>query len=1114
MCLKIHCGKIFLIMKMTLFLTFCFTFHLHATVSAQMQTVSLRLENASINEAIRELKKQTNLDFFFSNKEVSVISKISLNVDNMKLEEVLQKILGNSFVCEYMDHMVVIKPVKQNSVPSSPQKAQISGVVKEKGGETLPGVAVIIKGTSLGCMTDEIGKFSLSLSQIKDIVLLFTCVGMKPQEIPYRGQSEMIIVMEPSVTEMEEVVITGIFDKPRESYTGSVTTIGAKELKMFSGRNLLSTLANIDPAFNILENNEYGSDPNRLPEIQLRGTSSLPNITDLQSESRANLNQPIFILDGFEISLQTMMDMDDDDIESINILKDASATAIYGSRGANGVIVITRKKPQEGALRFSYRGSLNLEVPDLTSYDVLNAREKLDLELKGGRYNNSVPQYDQELKEIYNEKLGKILDGVDTYWLSQPLRTGVGQRHNFRVDGGSQIFRYGLSLNYNNTVGVMKGSDRKNFSGSVDLTYTHNKLIFNNSLTIELSESNESPFGQFSQYVELNPYWTPWNENGKVNKILERYVTGTYQSNVANPMYNATLNVVDKTKGQGFRNNFSIEWRINPGFSLRSQLGLSKSISDKDRFKPASHTDFDKFEGEDFFRKGNYNYSTGRGFNYDFSATLSYSKVLMEKHQIYLGLNYRVMESKNTSYSFGVEGFVNEKLDFLGMALQYVKDGKPGGSESTQRSLGLTGNLNYTFLSRYFMDVSYRLDGSSQFGANKRFAPFWSTGVGWNIHNESFFKELTGIVNLCKVRMSYGVNGSQNFSAYQALTTYKYNTGDRYKEWIGASMMGLSNDDLKWQQTGQFNVGLQLAFLNNRVSVQGDYYIKKTSNLLSEMELPMSNGFASYTENVGEVGNRGIELRASVYIIRNTEKKITWSVTGNMSHNRNKIVSISEALKKANAALENAGGSAPKHMYREGESMNTIYVVRSMGIDPATGMEVFLKNNGQTTYTWSANDKVGCGLSEPKFRGNVSTMFRYGNLNLNASFAFRSGGQKYNQTLVDRVENGDVTKNVDRRVYEQRWQNPGDVTFFKDVKDKSKTQMSSRFVQDENTFECQSLYLNYDYRDKWLKKNLGVENLGISANMNDVFRISTVKLERGIYYPFARRFTMNFSVTF
>lgn len=220
----------------------------------------------------------------------------------------------------------------------------------------------------------------------KEVVLAFSFVGMKPLEVRYNGQSDLKIKLEEEVAEMDEVVVTGIFKKSQESFTGSVSTITEKELKSFRGRNLLSTLKNIDPTFNIIENNVYGADPNHLPEVQIRGTSSLPTVEDLKNETKVDLNTPLIILDGFEISLTRMLDLNDEDISSVTLLKDGSATAIYGSRGANGVIVIETKQPEAGKLRLSYRGSVNIEVPDLSDYDVLNAAEKLQLEENAGLY--------------------------------------------------------------------------------------------------------------------------------------------------------------------------------------------------------------------------------------------------------------------------------------------------------------------------------------------------------------------------------------------------------------------------------------------------------------------------------------------------------------------------------------------------------------------------------------------------------------------------------------------------------------------------------------------------------------------------------------------------------
>lgn len=280
------------------------------------------------------------------------------------------------------------------------------------------------------------------------------------------------------------------------------------------------------------------------------------------------------------------------------------------------------------------------------------------------------------------------------------------------------------------------------------------------------------------------------------------------------------------------------------------------------------------------------------------------------------------------------------------------------------------------------------------------------------------------------------------------------------------------------------------------------------------MYLPLANGFPSYTANIGKVKNSGLEMSMSAYAIRNTDKNVFWTISASMVHEKNEIVKISEALKAANEELEASGGSNPQYMYREGEALRTIYVVPSLGIDPSNGKELFVNREGNITYTWDARDKVACGSEDPKYRGNINSMLSWRNWGLNLSFAYRLGGYQYNSTLVDRVENADYRYNVDGRVYRERWMKPGDHTFFKDVNDKSTTQMSSRFVQKENTFECQTIQLKYDFNRKWLKKCLGAEYLSLAFDTDNLFRFSTIKQERGIMYPFSRRFTFSLSATF
>lgn len=476
-------------------------------------------------------------------------------------------------------------------------------------------------------------------------------------------------------------------------------------------------------------------------------------------------------------------------------------------------------------------------------------------------------------------------------------------------------------------------------------------------------------------------------------------------------------------------------------------------------------------------------------------------------------MNYNVSQEKKEEYTINAEGFSGLNMDFLPSGAYYKQNASPSGSEGISRRMGAILNLNYTYDRRYYLDVSAKAEGSSKFGANKRIAPFWSTGIGWNLHNEAWFDKNSWL-NVMRLRVSYGISGSQNFSPYQALTSLVFYNSEKYKHWSGAYMLAMGNDDLAWQQVGQFNAGLELQLLNSRLRMNIDFYNNLTDNLLSDITLPLSSGFGSYKANVGEVRNRGIEISFNAYLIRATEKKLIWSVGGTLVHNRNEIMKISNSLDFLNEKLNNEAKANPSFLFKEGESMNTIYVVKSMGIDPSNGKEIFIKTDGSKTYEWDAEDKIACGVNEPKVQGNFNTLLRWKNISFNAIFSYRLGGQLYNQTLIDRVENVDPWMNTDKRVFYDRWKQPGDKTYLKSVRELSSTKASSRFVMDENTLECRSLNVSYECESKWLKRNLGLDFLSASVYAEDVFYISTVKRERGLNYPFARKFSLALTARF
>jgi hypothetical protein len=546
---------------------------------------------------------------------------------------------------------------------------------------------------------------------------------------------------------------------------------------------------------------------------------------------------------------------------------------------------------------------------------------------------------------------------------------------------------------------------------------------------------------------------------------------------------------------------------------LRGRFSITKQQGRSDVYLSAQHTSFAGYSEDNFPLRGSYTYGTNERFMYDGSITLNYNKTWNDKHMIYAGLNYDVADDQSEDVTVQARGYMALNMIFFGMGSSYEEGASPDSYESHSRRLGATANINYTYDRRYFADFSGKLEGSSRFGKNNRMAPFWSTGAGWNVHNESFLQESSWVKSL-RLRLSYGISGSQNFNPYQALRTYRYVSNQGYRHWVGAYLIAMGNEDLTWQQTEQLNVGVETTLFDGRLRLNVDVYDKMTHALLSDVNLPLSSGFNSYRANVGEVSNRGVELSTNLYLIRNSHRGIVWSVGASLLHNMNKIEKISNSLEYLNEVLVEADKTNPSFLFKEGQSLKTIFAVKSLGIDPSSGKEIFVKTDGSRTFAWDASDKVPCGISEPKVWGNMTSMFRYKGLLLNLTFSYRAGGDIYNQTLVNKVENVDPWYNADKRVFYERWKNPGDHAYFKGAGDRTETPASSRFVMKDNTLECRTIHLSYTIDSGRLRDRMGISYLSMGVYSEDVFRISTIKQERGTSYPFSRKYSFSFTARF
>ena len=1007
-------------------------------------------------------------------------------------------------------------------------RVEVTGIVIDEESVPVAGAGVVLKGTTIGVSTEADGTFRLEMeSPGPEFVLEFSFIGMKTREVkvkPRDGKADMEVVLEMDQNELDQVVVTGIFNRRKESYTGSAVTMKGEDIKKVSTTNIAKAISVIDPSFRVMDNFEMGSDPNRLPDMRMRGTSTLPggssgsgDLVSLQGEYDTYPNQPLLMLDGFEIDVQTMADLDPDRIASITILKDASATAIYGSKASNGVIVIETLAPRPGAINVTYSGSVRVEIPDLSSYNLMNSEEKILVEKLAGLY----PENDLASLRDYESRLREVRRGVDTYWLSQPLRTAVQHRHAVTLEGGSQALRYKLYAGLNETPGVMKGSKRSTQTASLDLSYRLSKFQLKNSVTVDNAVGTDSPYGSFSQYAMLNPYLRPYDEDGNVNKVMQTWNMlysgsgNTYE--IANPMYNATFHSLDRTTSLTIRELFKLEYRPADAWILQANVSLSKGISKDEVFRPGYHTAFNNVT--DPTLKGDFSRAQSESFNYAIDFTAMYNKVFREKHYVTANLRYSVDQNQSETYGALVTGFPNDTMDHILFGQKYSEN--MTGSENTSRSIGGVLTAGYSYMYRYSFDATIRVDGSSQFGRDNRFAPFWSAGFKWDITNEPFMKNVEWMDDLV-FATSYGITGTQGFAPYQSRQVYSYSDLMQYylsSDATGIELVALGNDKLKWQQTATWNTRLELSLLKGRITARAEYYIKNTENSLAQITLAPSLGFSSYPANMGTLQNQGVELNIAFIPYRNEAKEAYWVISANGSHNRNKLTRISEALSRMNELNASTESISPLPRYVEGQSTTAIWAVRSLGIDPSTGDEILLKRDGSVTSEYDPVDAVICGDTEPKWQGNVNTSFNYMGFGINLGFTYRFGGQMYNSTLVQKVENADLRYNADRRVLQLRWQNPGDVAQYKRLTNSangSNTQQTSRFVMNENLFQMSSLSLTYrmDNNEYPFLRRLHISSMRWSFNMEDIFYLSSIKRERGTDYPFSRQFALSLNLVF
>lgn len=1003
---------------------------------------------------------------------------------------------------------------QQTTESQTPEKKVIyRGVVIDDTDAPLPGVSVTLphsKGT--GVTTDVNGRFEISVPESVHN-LVFSYIGMKTQTVRVKGITKDITVrLESDAVNLKEAVVTGIYTRNAESFTGSMATYTNKELKQVGNLNVLQSLQALDPAFVITDNNLRGADPNATLDISIRGTT---NLTDLESDYEYDPNQPLFILDGFESDLTTITNLNIDRVASITILKDAASTAIYGSKAANGVVVVETVKPEPGKLRFSYSGNYQVAWADLTDYNMMNAREKLAYEKLAGRYasgdynldaNGEI--IDEDQRQIYYNRLKLVEQGLDSYWLNEPLRTAFTQTHNIYVDGGDSAFLYGVGVNYSNTQGVMKGSGKDALNGNIRLTYRVDRLSFSNNTNLNYNTSDTEPVA-FRNFVNANPYYSKYNENGEITKYFERTATLSGYEYAYNPLWDFNQKSYNRTNTFSLNNNFQVEWRILEELRLRGRFGVTIAQNESTVFHSPEET---MFAETDRLERGTYAKNSSRDTSYDGTLDLTYGRTF-GNHMLNLIGGMQFTESNSDAEAFSALGYMSDQYSNPNFSMGYPDGGKPSSTVVKSRTASYYFNLNYGYEMRYLVDLNLRTDGASVFGINNPFSTTWSFGLGWNVHNEKFLAD-SDVISYMKLRYSLGNPGNSNLDAKRANTVYNYYTAFQNPFGLAALVSQWGNKDLEWQRTLDQNIGIDLAFMDDRLRFTFDYFTKTTDPLLLSISLPPSTGTTTSPMNIGTMHNEGFTWQATYFVLRGND--YNWSLTANMNHVKTSYDDMGNYLEYLNEQGRDEEAYTLRRYY-DGASPTALWAVRSAGIDPMTGNEVFIKKDGSYTFEWDTTDEVVCGDTTPDVEGTFGTSAYWKGFSMNLIFSYRYGGQAFRQTLFDKVENiseSDLMYNQDKRAYYDRWQKPGDHAKFKRIDDLSESHMTSRFIEDENTLKLTTLSFGYENQTAPWLKTIGASSFNVRLSMNDLFYLSTIKEERGLDYPFQRSVMMSLGLSF
>lgn len=978
--------KLLLIMKLSIFLiVFTVLQSVAGTVFSQSTGLTLNVKQTKVEEILVQIENQSNYVFLY-NKDLINLEKItSIKVKSASVDEVLSLLFeGSNINYKFVGRQIVLSPA------FAQQQKKVTGKVTDAAGENIPGVAITVKGTANGTITAADGTYELQKVE-ENSILVFSFIGLKSQEIPAQGKSVINVVLEEDKLDLDEVIVIGYGTAKRQEYTGSVSSVKMENsaISLAPNLNALESLKGNVAGLNIGATNTAGGQPS----MDIRGQNSINGD-----------NNPLIVLDGI-IYMGSISDINPNDIATFDILKDAVSAAAYGSRSANGVIAITTKKGRSGKPVITFNTTAGIQTwqnqPVMMKGEewikVVNARNKY----AEGSTNWMKPG-----------ELANLEAGTETVWLDKVTRTGEIQDYQIAVSGAAQNVNYYISSSYNANKGIVVGDDfsRVSLLGKVNTTITNWLKV-----GVDASYSRRDYSGYAAGVGEaqtMSPYGVMYrDELGN----LEKY---PYTQSAINPLWG----IQDETRdNKDIRNNYRLNayavidapWIKGLNYKINVQTNLENNQSGNftnENFYIAEGAGTARYSPSTvvgFLSNANGNIDNSKIFSYVFDNILNY-KNTFNKHSVEATLvatrDYRRWEQVNSTGSdFSANG--NTALGMWGLSKATVQ--KVNINIDERANIGYLGRLSYSFDDKYFITGSYRRDGASVFGTNKKWGNFAAMGSAWKISNEAFLKNFRAL-NSLKLKLSWGQNGNQGIGPYGTLSTIANGaSGDLRYEFSNAQgkinyglfQNALGNSDLGWESTETWNTGFESAWLKNRVFVDLDMYMSQTTDQIFVRNIPVMSGFKTIKTSMGQVDNKGIELTVTTVNIKS--KDFTWNTSVTFWQNRNKLVKL-YGDDKNNDGVEDDDISNSLFI---GKSLSAIYGFEQDGIvqaedteykaltGAADGAPKYKDLDGVAGIT--AADRKILGYGKENFRLNMSNTFTYKGFELYAMVTGTFGGNNY-----------------------------------------------------------------------------------------------------------------------